>query len=55
MMKGEPMPIIVKAGSKPCAAHTPIEVQINWEGQVKADLDRDIALFFGGGGVEGVP
>ena len=44
MMKGEPLPIILKAGAKPYAAYTPIQVPLHWEAQVKADLDRDCAL-----------
>ena len=44
MMKGDPMPIIIKAGTKPSAAHTPITVPLHWEEQVKSDLDRDCAL-----------
>ena len=44
MMKGEPLPIHIKVGSKPYAAHTPIQVPIHWEDQVRKDLDRDVAL-----------
>ena len=44
MMRGEPMPIIIKTGTKPYAAHTPIQVPLHWEAKVKADLDRDCAL-----------
>ena len=44
MMRGDPMPIIIKAGTKPYAAHTPIQVPLHWEEQVKSDLDRDCAL-----------
>ena len=44
MMKGDPVPIIVKAGTKPYAAHTPIQVPLHWEEQVKSNLDRDVAL-----------
>ena len=45
MMKGEPLPIHIKVGSKPYAAHTPIQVPIHWEDQVRKDLDRDVALW----------
>lgn len=42
MMKGDPVPIIVKAGTKPYAAHTPIQVPLHWEEQVKSDQDCDV-------------
>ena len=44
MMKGDPVPIIVKAGTKPYAANTPIQVPLHWKEQVKSDQDRDVAL-----------
>ena len=51
MMKGEPLPIHIKVGAKPYAAHTPIQVPVHWVEQVKSDLDRDVAL----GVIEEVP
>ena len=50
-MTGEPMPIITDPDVRPVAAHTPISVPIHWEEQVKADLDRVVAL----GIIEQVP
>ena len=51
MMQGDPLPIHIKVGAKPYAAHTPIQVPVHWEKQVKRDLDRDVAL----GVIEKVP
>ena len=50
-MRGEPMPIFTNEGATPVAAHTPIQVPAHWTAQVKADLDRDVAL----GIIEPVP
>ena len=38
------MPIFIDEGATPVAAHTPIQVPAHWTAQVKADLDRDVAL-----------
>ena len=43
-MKGDPLPIIMKAGAKPVAVHNPVPVPLHWEDKVKRDLDRDEAL-----------
>ena len=51
MMQGDPLPIHIKAGTKPYAAYTPIQVPVHWEEQVKKDLDKDAAL----GVIERVP
>ena len=50
-MKGDPLPIPVKAGAKPVAIHTPVPVPMHWEDQVYKDLMRDVAL----GVIEPVP
>ena len=50
-MKGDPMPIYTDPDAIPVAAHTPIKVPAHWTEQVKADLDRDVAL----GIIEPVP
>ena len=44
MMKDDPLPIILKVGAKPVAAHNPVPVPLHWEDKVKRDLDRDEAL-----------
>ena len=51
MMKGEPLPIPVKAGVKPIAVHTPVPIPLHWEEKVHKDLQRDVAL----GVIEPVP
>ena len=51
LMKGDPMPIITDPAVRPVAIHSPIPVALHWEKQVKADLDRDVAL----GVIEPVP
>ena len=43
-MKGAPMPVITDPGAVPLVAHMPIQVPAHWTEQVKADLDRDVAL-----------
>ena len=45
------MPIYTDPDAIPVAAHTPIKVPAHWTEQVKADLDRDVAL----GIIEPVP
>ena len=37
MMRGDPLPIHIKVGAKPYAAHTPIQVPVHWEEQVKKE------------------
>ena len=44
MMKGDPMPIIVKTGTRPYDADTPEQVPLHQEEQVKSDLDHDVGL-----------
>ena len=51
MMRGEPLPIPVKAGVKPTAVHTPVPIPRHWEEKVHRDLKRDVAL----GVIEPVP
>ena len=50
-MEGPPVCIIVDTKASPVTIHTPISVPLHWQEQVKADLDRDIAL----GVIEPVP
>ena len=51
MMHGDSLRIILKPEAVPTAIHTPIPVPAHWRAQVKADLDRDVAL----GVIEPVP
>merc|ERR1712059_70878 len=45
MMSGQPpLKILVKEGAEPHAIHKPATVPVHWQGQVRADLERDIAL-----------
>ena len=50
-MTGKPLDIHFKDDREPRAVHTPISVPHHWKGQVKKDLDRDVAL----GVIEPVP
>ena len=50
-MTGEPLTIHFKENYAPKAIHTPIPTPHHWRAQVKADLDRDVAL----GIIEPVP
>ena len=51
LMEGPPVCIMVDPKASPVTIHTPISVPLHWQKQVKADLDRDIAL----GVIEPVP
>ena len=51
LMEGPPVRIMVDPKASPVTIHTPISVPLHWQKQVKADLDRDIAL----GVIEPVP
>ncbi|RDH89254.1 MAG: hypothetical protein DIZ77_16200 [endosymbiont of Seepiophila jonesi] len=51
LMEGPPVRIMVNSNASPVTIHTPISVPLHWQEQVKADLDRDIAL----GVIEPVP
>ena len=51
LMEGPPARIMVDPKASPVTIHTPISVPLHWQKQVKADLDRDIAL----GVIEPVP
>ena len=44
VMSGPPMEIMVDPDAKPVVHHKPIPVPMHWQEQVKADLDRDVAL-----------
>ena len=50
-MSGPPMKIHIKPDAQPHAVHTPIPISHHWKQQVKADLDRDVAM----GIIEPVP
>lgn len=50
-MSGPPMKIHISPDAKPYAVHTPIPIPHHWKEQVKADLDRDVAM----GIIEPVP
>ena len=51
LMEGPPVRIMVDPNPSPVTIHTPISVPLHWQKQVKADLDRNIAL----GVIEPVP
>ena len=51
MMQGAPLSIFTDPKTRPVAAHSPIPIPLHWADQVKADLDRDVAL----GIIEPVP
>ncbi len=51
MMAGPPLRLMVDPDAQPVAHHTPIPVPIHWRDEVKAGLDRDVAL----GVIEPVP
>ena len=44
LMQGPPMHLMIDENATPVAHHTPVPVPIHWQEQVKADLDRDVAL-----------
>ena len=50
-MDGPPVRIMVDPNASPVTIQTPISVPLHWQEQVKADMDRDIAL----GVIEHVP
>ena len=50
-MSGPPMKIHLKPDATPHVVHTPIPIPHHWKAQVKADLDRDVAM----GIIEPVP
>ena len=41
---GNPLELHVDPAAKPVACHKPTPVPLHWKKQVKADLDRDVAL-----------
>lgn len=51
LMSGPPMKLMIDENAEPTTHHSPIPVPIHWQEQVKADLDRDVAL----GVIEPVP
>ncbi|CAB4041678.1 Hypothetical predicted protein, partial [Paramuricea clavata] len=44
LMHGPPMRLMVNPDATPVAHHTPIPVPLHWQEDVKAGLDRDVAL-----------
>ena len=50
-MEGLPLSLSVDPNATPVAIHTPIPVPTHWRDEVKAGLDRDVAL----GVIEPVP
>ncbi len=44
LMHGPPMHLMVNPDAPPVAHHTPIPVPLHWQEDVKAGLDRDVAL-----------
>ena len=44
LMTGPPLKLMIDESAKPVAHHTPIPVPLHFQEQVKADLDRDVAL-----------
>ena len=44
MMRGQQMPTFIDPTATPVAAHTSLKVTAHWTDQVKAGLDRDVAL-----------
>ena len=51
VMSGPPVKIMVDPNAEPVVHHKPIPVPLHWQEQVKADLERDVAL----GIIEKVP
>ena len=50
-MHGAPVKIHIQDGVKPVASHSPIPIPLHWHKEVKAGLDRDVAI----GVIEKVP
>ena len=44
MMHGPPLELHVDPAAKPHVCHTPAPVPAHWDKQVRADLERDVAL-----------
>jgi len=43
-MEGIPMLLMVDPNAEPVTHHTPVPVPLHWQTNMKADLDKDVAL-----------